>query len=442
MEDKGKMFVGSQFWWLKYALIFIGIALISVVIFLHFSFEDIEENLTSEALYIYSEEGFNEEINADIGEKKVSIVCSDDSNFGCNLKVNEEVILNNAEVQFVYRIGNMIVILADENTSNSRYLYFINSDGTVNNVISNKSENALIFRLSSSLNDIKIEDTKITFYMTSVHENKKIMVSDGSLIDVIDEANKVSQYNINDNTVVAAKYEIEYLGNGKFREMKTLESTTYKSLVDSVTPIVSELVYAADENKRSFPIEVMIDKKSVILDSYMPEPGSLPACLKIGSLETGIELSDGLRHVSRIYIMGDLIVVESVGTDINSTIVRMYDIGGNLIESFLGVNKNSLSFAIGSFMENGADVSISENKITIFYTSTTHGISIMMEDKNVFEVLSQSDEIANYGIVDTTTIEFVAEYEYLGNGNFSEMKVVKECSYKELKDKLNSFINS
>lgn len=199
--------------------------------------EEVKEDLTSEVLYTKTEEGLSKIITTNINGKEVSVVCARIDDSGCELKINNKFILNNtvdSAVESIYRAGSIIAILVGESTTDNGYLYLINSDGTVNSVIGNKMENSLMFKFSYSSDNFKVEGNKITFYMTSVQDERKLLVNGNLLIDVINEANQLSQYNVNDDTVVAAKYEIEYLGNGKFSEMTIVKEYSYKELKDKL----------------------------------------------------------------------------------------------------------------------------------------------------------------------------------------------------------------
>lgn len=199
--------------------------------------EEVKEDLTSEVLYTKTEEGLSKIITTNINGKEVSVVCARIDDSGCELKINNKFILNNtvdSAVESIYRVGSIIAILVGESTTDNGYLYLINSDGTVNSVIGNKMENSLMFKFSYSSDNFKVEGNKITFYMTSVQDERKLLVNGNLLIDVINEANQLSQYNVNDDTVAAAKYEIEYLGNGKFSEMTIVKEYSYKELKDKL----------------------------------------------------------------------------------------------------------------------------------------------------------------------------------------------------------------
>lgn len=247
MTNEKKKTKVNKFLDLKYVLIISGIVLVIFGLFKYFTAsnsvdnnkkeEEIKEKITSEVLYTKTEEGLNKVITSNFGDKELSIVCSKIDDSSCELKVNNKFVLNNnidVVVESIHRVGDSLIILASESSSNSGYLYFINSDGSVNNVIGNRLENSLSFSLNVSSNKFKVEGSKIYFEMSSIRERSKLLVNGNLLVDVLTESEKLSQYNINDESVVEALYEVEYLGNGKFSEIKIIEEYSCEELKDSL----------------------------------------------------------------------------------------------------------------------------------------------------------------------------------------------------------------
>ena len=69
--------------------------------------------------------------------------------------------------------------------------------------------------------------------MTSTSHGPSLLLEEGNP-DLPLTAADLKKYNINDDTIIGATYEFEYLGNNKFSDMKMIESETYSDLLKEI----------------------------------------------------------------------------------------------------------------------------------------------------------------------------------------------------------------
>ena len=227
---------------IKYLLIIVGVIFLTIgsikLIFLSNDSDNTPKNdnknedIKHETLYEKNENDKNIEIKENFDGKDTTINCPGNDISNCQLSVNENYILDNnddREIENIYRLEDVILVLVKEKKKNNGYLYLIDKDGLTIDIIGERMEGNLVLKMTYPSKDFGINGTKITFYMTSIQDERKLLSYDNILIDVYDDE-KINRYAVLDDSIVAAKYEIEYLEDNKFSEIKVVEKTTYKDL--------------------------------------------------------------------------------------------------------------------------------------------------------------------------------------------------------------------
>ena len=140
----------------------------------------------------------------------------------------------------------------------------------------------------------------------------------------------------------------------------------------------------------------------------------------------------------KAYLLGDLLVFHCVTSDIRGQWLVFIDLEGNVVKEIKDVIEGDFLFNIHD-VENS--INIVDNKITVNMTGLTHGPTLVYKDrKDVDGWMPYSETIKNkYNITDDTIIKATYEFNYLGNKEFTEMKLVDKTTYKEFIEDENNW---
>lgn len=212
----------------KWLFILAIIMIIAALLYFWYTRNYEKENLEGTIKSLTFDESGTEYLNVD-GEK-IKLEYSNDYENATLLKLNDEELINSNDALLIKLevLKDVIVIGYDDNGQQKISVY--GKDGNLLSNYSHMNTSNLFEYIQVRDGYFDIEGNNIVIHTSLLgsQDNGLLIANAENILAYCTqiEMNELAKYNINNNSIVNATYEIEYLGGHKFSSPKRVEQTT------------------------------------------------------------------------------------------------------------------------------------------------------------------------------------------------------------------------